>query len=82
MKRLRDAGLVMVLSGYESNDDDGLAALLKRGTVDKNRRAAQLLMDLGIFSTGIFMVRPEFDEQDFDALRPHQRAASRCRWSD
>ena len=71
MKRLRDAGLVMVLSGYESNDDDGLAALLKRGTVDKNRRAAQLLMDLGIFSTGIFMVRPEFDEQDFDKLYAH-----------
>src|SRR5262249_35921715 len=27
MKRLRDAGLVMVLSGFESNDDDALAAL-------------------------------------------------------
>jgi hopanoid C-3 methylase len=71
MKRLRDAGLVMVLSGYESNEDDGLKALLKRGTVDKNRRAAQILMDLGIFSTGIFMVRPEFDEEDFDRLYAH-----------
>ncbi len=71
MRRLRDAGLVMVLSGYESNDDDGLEALLKRGTVEKNRKAAQILMDLGIFSTGIFMVRPEFDEQDFDRLYEH-----------
>ena len=52
MRRLRDAGLVMVLSGYESNDEDGLAALLKRNTVDKNRRAAEILRDLGIVSTG------------------------------
>lgn len=71
MRRLRDAGLVMVLSGFESNADDGLAALLKRGTVDKNRRAAQIMQELGIISTGIFMVRPEFDEADFDRLYAH-----------
>ncbi len=71
MRRLRDAGLVMVLSGYESNADDGLDALLKRSTVEKNRAAARILMELGIFSTGIFMVRPEFDDADFDALYAH-----------
>ncbi|MEM6994565.1 MAG: radical SAM protein, partial [Myxococcota bacterium] len=71
MKRLRDAGLMMVLSGYESNDPDGLAALLKRNTVDKNVRAAQILRDLGIISTGIFMVRQDFDDADFDKLYAH-----------
>lgn len=71
MRRLRDAGLLMVLSGYESNDEDALAALLKRSTVDKNRRAAALMRELGIFSTGIFMVRPDFEEADFDALYDH-----------
>ena len=71
MKRLRDAGFIMILSGYESNDENGLDALLKRNTVDKNRRAAQILRDLGIVSTGIFMVRPEFDEADFDKLYEH-----------
>ncbi len=71
MKRLRDAGLVMVLSGYESNDEVALEALLKRGTVEKNRRAAAILRDLGIFSTGIFMVRQDFTESDFDTLYAH-----------
>lgn len=68
MRRLRDNGLMMVLSGYESNDEDALAALKKSNTVAKNRRAAQLMRELGIISTGIFMVRPDFDHADFDAL--------------
>jgi hopanoid C-3 methylase len=71
MRRLRDAGLIMVLSGYESNDEDALDALLKRNTVDKNKRAAVLMRELGIISTGIFMIRPEFDEADFDTLYSH-----------
>lgn len=71
MRRLRDAGLVMVLSGYESNDENALEALLKRGTVEKNMRAAALLRELGIFSTGIFMVRQDFREEDFDKLYAH-----------
>jgi radical SAM superfamily enzyme YgiQ (UPF0313 family) len=68
MRRLRDCGLMMVLSGYESNDDDALAALRKKNTYDRNVRAAKILGDLGIVSTGIFMVRPEFDAADFDNL--------------
>lgn len=71
MKRLRDAGLIMVLSGYESNDEDGLKALLKRNTVEKNRKAAEILHELGIAATGIFMVRPDFTEEDFDTLYSH-----------
>jgi radical SAM superfamily enzyme YgiQ (UPF0313 family) len=68
MKRLRDNGLMMVLSGYESNDDDALAALRKSSTMEKNRRAAEVMRDLGIVSTGIFMVRPDFKEKDFALL--------------
>jgi hopanoid C-3 methylase len=68
MKRLRDCGLLMVLSGYESNDDDALAALRKSNTFDKNKTAAKMLRELGIISTGIFMVRPDFEPQDFDRL--------------
>lgn len=71
MRRLRDAGLLMVLSGYESNDEDALAALLKRSSVENNMRAAALLRELGILSTGIFMVRPDFAEADFDRLYAH-----------
>jgi hopanoid C-3 methylase len=68
MRRLRDCGLLMVLSGYESNDDDALAALRKANTFDKNKRAARMLRELGIISTGIFMVRPDFELADFDRL--------------
>jgi radical SAM superfamily enzyme YgiQ (UPF0313 family) len=68
MARLAKNGLMMVLSGYESNDDDALEALRKKSTMDLNRRAAEILRELGIISTGIFMVRPEFEEKDFDAL--------------
>jgi hypothetical protein len=38
---------------------------------EKTRRAAATLMDLGIFSTGIFMVRPDYTDEDFDALYAH-----------
>jgi radical SAM superfamily enzyme YgiQ (UPF0313 family) len=71
MRKLRDSGLVMILSGYESNSEQGLQELLKRNTVEKNRKAAVILRELGIISTGIFMVRPEFDEDDFDRLYEH-----------
>ncbi len=68
MKRLRDSGLVMILSGYEANDEEGLSFVLKRNSADKNRKAAKILRELGIISTGIFMARPDFDEADFDTL--------------
>ncbi len=68
MKRLRDCGLMMVLSGYETNDDKALEALRKSNTFAKNVRAAELMRELGIVSTGIFMVRPDFEEADFDDL--------------
>ena len=68
MRRLRDAGLMMVLSGYESNDNNALEALRKKSTFDQNHKAASILRELGVLSTGIFMVRPEFEEKDFDLL--------------
>lgn len=68
MKRLRDCGLMMVLSGYETNDDSTLELLRKKNTMDKNKRAAKIMRDLGMISTGIFMVRPDFSEEDFDKL--------------
>jgi len=68
MARLARNGLMMVLSGYESNDVDALEALRKKSTRDANLRAAEILRELGIISTGIFMVRPDFEERDFDLL--------------
>ncbi len=68
MRRLRDAGLMMVLSGFESNDDNALEALRKDSTRNQNKEAAKILRRLGIVSTGIFMVRQDFEEADFDRL--------------
>lgn len=68
IKRMRDAGLMMLLSGYETNDEDALAALKKDNVRGNNIKAAKLLHDLGVHTTGIFMVRPDFEAADFDGL--------------
>jgi radical SAM superfamily enzyme YgiQ (UPF0313 family) len=66
--RLAQCGLVGLLSGFESNDDDNLAALRKKSTWDKNLRANRILRENGIFSTGIFMVRADWEKDQFQAL--------------
>jgi radical SAM superfamily enzyme YgiQ (UPF0313 family) len=68
MARLAKNGLVMVLSGYESNDDDNLAALRKKNTWEKNQRANRILRENGIFATGIFMARADWTKEQFEAL--------------
>jgi radical SAM superfamily enzyme YgiQ (UPF0313 family) len=68
MARLARNGLVMVLSGYESNDDDNLAALRKRNTWEKNQRANAVMRELGVFMTGIFMARADWTAEQFEHL--------------
>src|SRR5262249_27271475 len=63
--RLARNGLVMVLAGFESNDDDALAALRKKSSWEKNKRANEVMKENGIFFTGIFMVRPDWTEKQF-----------------
>ena len=74
MKRLAKNGLVMVLSGFESNDDDNLAALRKKSSWQKNLRANAVLRENGIFSTGIFMVRPDWTKEQFEQLYEYVRS--------
>ncbi len=68
MADLASVGLMCVLSGFESNDDKALEALKKTNTVENNTKAMEVLQANGIHSTGIFMVRPDFDEKDFEQL--------------
>lgn len=68
MARLAKNGLVMVLSGFESNSDDNLAALRKKSSWQKNVRANEVLREHGIFSTGIFMVRADWTVAQFREL--------------
>lgn len=66
--KLASVGLMGLLSGYETNDEESLVELRKKSNKDKNVRAAEVLRANGIVSTGIFLARPEFDEQDFRDL--------------
>ena len=66
--RLAEVGLSGLLSGYESNAQNTLESLRKRGTVEANVEAARILRENGVISTGIFMVRPEFTKADFHEL--------------
>jgi radical SAM superfamily enzyme YgiQ (UPF0313 family) len=68
IQRLAAAGLMGLVTGYETNDDDALAGLNKRTTRENNRRAAEICRENGIVTMGIFMSRPDFGEEDFDAL--------------
>lgn len=74
MARLAKNGLVMVLSGYESNSDDNLAALRKKNTWQKNQRANQIMRENGIFMTGIFMARADWTEEQFEQLYEYVRS--------
>jgi len=74
MRRLAKNGLVMVLSGFESNSDDNLAALRKKSSWEKNQKANELMAELGILSTGIFMVRPDWDKEQFEKLYEYVRS--------
>lgn len=68
MARLAKNGMVGLLSGFESNDDDSLEALRKKNTWENNKRANDVLRENGIFSVGIFMVRPDWTEAQFNGL--------------
>ena len=66
--RLAKNGMIGLLSGFESNDDESLKSLRKKNTWDKNIRANQILRENGVFSTGIFMVRADWEKHQFDQL--------------
>ncbi len=68
LSRMRDAGMIMLLSGYETNDDGTLDSLKKDNTRANNLEASRLLNRLGVLTTGIFMTHPDFEEEDFDEL--------------
>lgn len=74
MARLAKNGLVMVLSGFESNDDDNLAALRKKSSWQKNLRANEVMRENGIFSTGVFMIRADWTHEQFEQLYDYVRS--------
>lgn len=66
-------GLAQVFVGMEDFSDQRLSALKKGTTVEQQRRAAQILRDLGVMMYASYMVDPAYTKEDFAALKAHVR---------
>jgi radical SAM superfamily enzyme YgiQ (UPF0313 family) len=69
----REAGLERVFVGFEFFRDKDLRFVGKSSTIEDNARAARILSDLGIDIYASFIVRPDFDHEDFARLRRYCR---------
>jgi len=67
----RDVGLRSVVIGLEEMDNRRLAAMNKGASADVNRKAVDILGELGITIIGDFIVSPDYGESDFDALEDY-----------
>lgn len=65
------AGLEAVFVGLEKTDQEGLSSVRKDGSVASNERAQELLRRQGVGAMVSFMVDPEWERRDFDALRAY-----------
>jgi radical SAM superfamily enzyme YgiQ (UPF0313 family) len=65
----RKVGLDRLFVGLEFFRENDLRYIRKGSTVSDNERAVKILHDLGIDIYASFIVRPEFDRDDFAALR-------------
>jgi radical SAM superfamily enzyme YgiQ (UPF0313 family) len=70
----REAGLERVFVGFEFFRDSDLEYVGKGSTVKDNTRAVEVLTGLGIDIYASFIVRPDFDREDFAALRRYVRS--------
>ena len=70
----RDVGLERVFVGLEFFRDSDLEFINKGSTTDNNREAVRVLQDLGIDIYASFIVRPEFNEEDFTEFRRYYRS--------
>jgi methyltransferase len=61
-------GLKKLFLGLESPSDDEIKALNKKGTVNENNRAIEILHEHGIDPLGAFIIRPDYTRGDFDRV--------------
>lgn len=64
----RQAGLSLVVIGFEEIDDDRLAAFNKRSTHDIHLEAIHILKSIGMRIVGDFIISPEYGHEDFQRL--------------
>lgn len=68
LKRLKDNGLMAVIVGYEAFDDKRLKEYNKAATISENKKATELLQNLGIACWGSVIVHPDWDKSDFKQM--------------
>ena len=71
LRAWRDVGLDTVIAGFEFFRDEDLEAVNKSATIADNEAAIEVLQSMGINIGAYFLVRPEFDRDDFDELRTY-----------
>jgi len=67
----RDVGLERVFVGLEFFRDEDLRDVGKGSTTDDNRRAVEVLHDLGVEIYASFILKPEFTSDDFARLKDY-----------
>jgi len=65
----KDCGPLAIFLGLESVTDEGLDAVNKSNTMANNRRALEILKEMGVGYTPNFIVDPAWDHEDFARLR-------------
>jgi hopanoid C-3 methylase len=68
IQRLAEAGLEMLLVGFESVRSDKLGDWNKRSNLDKNQKAIEVLQRAGVKIISYFVIDPNFEESDFEDL--------------
>lgn len=65
----KECGQLAIFLGVEAVDDRGLDRVNKKNTASNNRRAIEILKELGVGFTPNFIVDPAWDHDDFARLR-------------
>jgi len=74
----RDAGLALVLVGFEAFRDEDLKRIRKGTTREQNEQALAILCENGVEVVSYFIVYPDFTREDFLALSEYIEALE-CR---
>lgn len=73
LKAWREIGLERVFVGLEFVRDEDLDYIRKQSTARDNEEAVKILQDLGIDVYASFIIRPEFNREDFAMYRRYCR---------
>jgi hopanoid C-3 methylase len=63
-----DAGLALVVIGFEEINDQKLAAFNKKSSHQTHLKAIEILKSIGIRIVGDFIISPEYGHEDFERL--------------